>query len=164
MAEMPQWNALTAYILKAILKFCVKTTKSKMEKKKKTIIWIIVIVILIALLILMLSLNSNNTSIYTIKDKSVISQDKCSQLEEYVIIYQTGCPHCERVIPRVQQVEQDLNVTFVHYNLAIKADFDKLNGIGLLPEGVPAVIIDCKAYLGDGYSVEDFENFVLASK
>lgn len=135
-----------------------------MEKKKKTIIWIIVIVVLIALLLLMLSLNSNNTSIYTIKDKSVIPQDKCSQLEKYVIIYQTGCPHCERVIPRIQQVEQDMNVTFVHYNLAIKTDFDKLDSLKLLPEGVPAVIINCKAYLGDGYSVEDFEGFVQQAK
>ncbi len=122
-----------------------------------------VIVILIGLIVLVLAKNPKTSNLYTIKDKATIPQDKCALLEKYAIVYQTGCPHCEKVLPRIQQVEEDLNITFKHYNLAIKVDFDKFNEIGLMPEGVPAVIINCTAYLGDGYSVEYFENAILNS-
>lgn len=131
-----------------------------MEKKKKTVLWIIVVVILIAMLILTLLINPKQNTIYLLKDKSVLSQDKCAQLEKYVIVYQTGCPFCAKVIPRIQQVEQDLNVTFKHYNLAIKPDFDKFKEMRIMPEGVPAVIINCKTYLGAGYSIEEYKGFI----
>ena len=135
-----------------------------MEKKKKTVIWIVVIVILVGLLLLALLSSPKTSDVYTIKDQDTIPQDRCVLIDKYAIIYQTGCPHCEKVLPRIQQVEQDLNLTFKHYNLAIKADFDKFTEIKMMPSGVPAVIINCKAYLGGGYSTEDFKNFVLASQ
>lgn len=92
-----------------------------------------------------------------------IPQDKCSKLDQYAIIYQTGCPHCAKVLPRIQEVEQSLGVTFKHYNLAIQADFNYIQSLGMLPEGVPAVIINCKAYLGSDYSVDDFKSFILGN-
>jgi len=135
--------------------------------KKSLKIWasVIILVVLIAAIVLFLVLgqDKNKTDLIIIKDQMVIPQDKCSQLDQYSIIYQTGCPHCAKVLPRILEVEQSLGITFKHYNLAIQSDFNKIQTMGIMPEGVPAVIINCKAYLGDGYSTEEFRSFILGN-
>lgn len=104
-----------------------------------------------------------NNNLFIIKDKSIIPQEKCNFLGDYVIIYETGCPFCEQVMPRIEKVEQDFNITFTRVNIALKQDYETLQLIKVLPEKVPCVIIKCKAYIGAGYSVEDFKQAILSS-
>ena len=55
-------------------------------------------------------------------------------------------------------------VTFTRYNLVNSADKKYLDALKILPKGTPCVIIHCKAYLGDQYSVEDYKNAVLSGQ
>ncbi|MEM4702985.1 MAG: hypothetical protein QXP53_00655 [Candidatus Pacearchaeota archaeon] len=134
--------------------------KSDPEKMKS----LIVVIILTGLIVSVLVLNgcsSNNTDTLILKDKMIIPQDKCKFLDKYIFIHETGCPHCANVIPRIRQVEHEFNITFKEYNLAVKEDLDAINRLKILPQGVPCVIIDCKVYLGDRYSVDDFKQAIL---
>lgn len=108
--------------------------------------------------------NSHSDNILVLKDKMQIPQEKCKLLDKYVLIYERGCPHCENVMPRIEQIEQEFNVSFKKYDLAVKEDFEAIRKLKIIPQGVPCVIINCKVYLGDGYSVKDFEEAILANK
>ncbi len=122
---------------------------------------IFAVVVIAIVLFLLLNQTPNQSNLLIIKDQMIIPNEKCSQLDQYSIIYKTGCQHCAKVLPRIQEVEQSLNLSFKHYNLAIPSDFSQIEAMGIMPEGVPAVIINCKAYLGSGYTTEDFKGFIL---
>lgn len=137
--------------------------KKRVLSKTSMYLIIFAVLVIVVVLFLILGKNDRNTGLLILKDKMLLPEDKCKLLDQYVIIYQTGCSHCAKVLPRIQEVEKDLNITFKHYNLALKQDFNELNAREIMPEGVPCVIIDCHAYLGDPYSTEDYKNFVLNS-
>ena len=121
---------------------------------------IFLIIALFGVIIFLNGCGSNTQELTILKDKTVLNQSICSSLEDYVFIYQTGCQHCEKVVPRLEQVEQELNITFKEYNLAVKEDRTHFDNLDILVRGVPAVIIHCKVMIGDQYSADDFKNAV----
>ncbi|UCD20594.1 MAG: hypothetical protein JSW08_02335 [archaeon] len=124
----------------------------------------VLILAVICLAVVLNGCGNGNNELLIIRDQMDIPADKCSLMDDYLIIYETGCLHCEKVLPRLAQVEDELGMEFVEYNLAIEADYNKVTqDWEVLPQGVPAVIIGCKAYLGSGYSVEDFKQAVQAT-
>jgi thiol-disulfide isomerase/thioredoxin len=110
------------------------------------------------------SCDSNQSNITILQDGMNLTQDQCKYFSQPTFIWQTGCPHCEKLKPVIAQVEQDLNITFKQYNLAVKDDYDKLQSFNMIVQGVPTVIINCHVYVGDQYSLEDFENAIKALK
>jgi len=124
--------------------------------------WIVLIVILLLAGFLAGCGNNNgNSELLILKNGETISENRCMGLDNYFVIYETGCPHCGKVLPRLDQVEEDLGIEVIRYNLVVQEDFEKITQIWkILPEGVPAVVINCKIYLGSGYSIDDYKDAI----
>ncbi|MCS7134552.1 MAG: thioredoxin family protein [Candidatus Pacearchaeota archaeon] len=119
---------------------------------------------LLFFVVAILFLSGCKNEILILKDKKTIPEPKCIQLEKYIFIYETGCPHCDKFFPVIRQVEKELNVSFKKYNLAIEEDFKELQKMKIIPEGIPCVIISCRVYIGAGYTAQDLKKAILESK
>ncbi|MEM2089701.1 MAG: hypothetical protein QXL88_01235 [Candidatus Pacearchaeota archaeon] len=128
-----------------------------MTKKKCKAIESALLIILIFSLILNGCTRGN---ILVLKDKMQIPQEKCKLLDKYVFIYETGCPHCARILPEIEKLEREKGLTFKRYNVAFEKDLRELQALGILPQGVPCVIVNCKVFIGSGYKAEDFEKAI----
>ncbi len=122
--------------------------------KKGTIIGIIILALIIifmgGLLIYSNLQTKQNQSL--LEEGKIFSGTTCEMLKSYgdgIIIHQLGCPHCAVVIPILREIEQEKNLTFSYYDLAIESDRKiVLEDMNLLPLGVPIFIYDCKVYVG----------------
>lgn len=115
----------------------------------KKIIWgIVALIIAILIIALLLFLPKQNTEKVLLKDGMTLSQEKCSKLKEVTVIHAAGCGACAIAIPRLQELEQELEREWDYYDLAIDSDKEKVLKLGLIPEAVPTIIINCKVYVG----------------
>lgn len=73
-----------------------------------------------------------------------------------VVIHQTGCWACEKVVPILEEIEQENNMTFEYVNLNV--DPTRIYELNIQPFYVPTVIIDCTAYVSRN-SVWDKEKY-----
>lgn len=93
--------------------------------------------------------DSSNGNIIIINDGDII-QD-CSQrgIEgKVLVIHRRGCSACAIAVPRLQELESELNMNFDFYDLVIDQDKENLLEIGTVPLYVPTVIIDCEVHVG----------------
>lgn len=129
-------------------------------RKKKAIGWfaLIITVLIVALIVWFANLPKNNNVL--LQDGVVLPEEKCSQINKVTVIYGNGCPHCATALPRLRDLEQELNMTFTYYDLGINNDKDTVLTLGLIPEGVPTAIINCKAYVGVR-SEEEYSQAIL---
>ena len=110
----------------------------------------ILLVITLMIIALFSGCTSNDNDTIFVKIGDAIPQDTCSfkGLDGMVIVlHQTGCPACSRVLPLLEELESELDMEFEYYNLAVDDDFNELKEkYDLLPTHTPTVIIGCVAY------------------
>lgn len=111
------------------------------------LIALVIAVIIIVLLIVMTKQNPNPGKII-LKDGITIDPETCSKLSKVTVIHTTGCSACAVAIPRLQELEQELNMSFSYYDLAIENKRQEILDMNLIPQAVPTVIINCKVYVG----------------
>ena len=87
--------------------------------------------------------------------------------------YGTGCPHCAKVEPVIQQLAEKypqvkLKPFEVYFNSTNKALFDDFNTrYGIKLAGIPAVFIGDRAFIGDQPIIDNLEssiNYFIANK
>ena len=127
-------------------------------RKKKAIGWLALIaaIAIIVLVVWFAKLPKNSSTL--LQDGFVLPEAKCHNINKVAVIYGAGCPHCAVALPRLRQLEQELNMSFTYYDLAIGKDKETILSLGLIPEGVPTAIINCKVYVG----VRDKEEYKQA--
>ncbi len=78
-----------------------------------------------------------------------------------VVIHQTGCGACEKVVPVLNEIEQELNLTFEYINL--KEDPSRMYELRIQPFYVPTVIVDCTAYVSKEsvWSKEKYKTIIM---
>jgi thiol-disulfide isomerase/thioredoxin len=81
-------------------------------------------------------------------DGETIPALTCRNIPDVVILYRRGCPACGVTIPRLQELEQELDMEFKYYDFAIAEDTQEVKELGLIVQFVPTVIIKCKVYIG----------------
>jgi glutaredoxin len=114
------------------------------------------IAIFIILIIVFLSKTEGN-GIY-LNDGSTLPQDVCQKLGKVTIIHEAGCSACAIALPRLRELEQEMNMSFDYYDIVIDNDKNKLLSLNLMPRAVPTIIINCKVYVG----VREKEEYRLA--
>lgn len=129
---------------------------------KKRLIWAIIgLVAIIVLIIILLSIKTPTQVI--LEDGMTLDNEACAKVEgvsntKVMVLHQLGCPHCVIVLPILREIEQEQNKTFSYYDLAIETDRKKvLDEMNILPKGVPAVIANCKVYVGQRTKEEYLE-------
>lgn len=121
------------------------------EAKKRLLLGVIALIIgiaIVALVIWFANIPSEHPGEITLKDGITLPQDICSQLQKVTVIHQAGCSACAIALPRLRELEQELNMSFKYYDLAISNEKDAVLAMGLIPQAVPTVIINCKVYVG----------------
>ncbi|MBW2965771.1 hypothetical protein KY342_01555 [Candidatus Woesearchaeota archaeon] len=131
---------------------------------------ILVFVIIISTTLLYLTLltpidgniTDNQTQIITVKNGDIIPDDVCIQRgikNKVIMIYKQGCPACSIAIPRLEEVERDLDLKFEYLDLSESEDVQRLLEIGIISQYVPTLLADCKVYVGV-LPKEDYKNIV----
>lgn len=125
----------------------------------KRLMLIIVALIAIIVIISLFVIKPHSEDIL-LEDGMTLDKEKCSQLRKVTVIHAAGCGACAIAIPRLQEIEQELNMSFDYYDLAIDGDKEKILNVGLIPEAVPTIIINCKVYVGVR-SKEEYKDAIL---
>lgn len=133
---------------------------AQLDKKKGFgIVALTVAIVIIVLVMWLVRLPKNNNVL--LQDGVILPETKCQEINKVTMIHSTGCPHCAVALPRLQELEQELNMTFTYYDLAVDEDKEKVLLLGLIPESVPTTIINCKVYVGVR-SKEEYQEAILA--
>ncbi|MEM2955031.1 MAG: hypothetical protein QW625_03735 [Candidatus Nanoarchaeia archaeon] len=124
------------------------------------IIALIIAIIIIVLLIILIKQPQTPSDKITLKDGITLPQANCAQLGKVTVIHATGCGACAMTIPKLKELEDELNMTFNYYDLTIEQEKQAILDYGLIPEAVPTVIINCKVYVGFR-NKEEFRKLIL---
>jgi thiol-disulfide isomerase/thioredoxin len=114
----------------------------------------------------------NNTTSYF--DDYVIKKDgnlpilECNvrKLSGKVLVFHAAhCGACKIAVPILQELEQELNMTFKYYDLDVEEDAAAVRELKLVPYYTPTVIINCKVLIGakeKGIYKEELEKMLAA--
>jgi glutaredoxin len=128
------------------------------KKKSLGLLALILAILIIVLLFVFVKFPKNGGVL--LKDGAVLNETICKQIDNITVIHRAGCVHCAAVLPRLRELEQELNMSFTYYDIAISQDNGKVVSLNLIPEGVPTVIINCKVYVGER-SKDDYKSAIL---
>lgn len=132
---------------------------------KNYLIWFIIIAIVIiigaGIFFILPDDNTNNTDSYVIQESGAIPNDVCINVgikNNIIVIHKTGCPVCTQVLPFLEELENEMGLTFEYINVATP-EVERLNQINIMPYYVPTVLIGCNAYVGY-YTKEQYRGFI----
>lgn len=114
----------------------------------------------IIVLIILVSSQPEEKEKIVLKDGISLSSEYCSKLPKVTIIHAAGCSACAIAVPRLRELEQELNFSFNYYDIAIEQDKESILNLGLIPQAVPTVITNCKVYVGVR-SKEEYKEAIL---
>jgi thiol-disulfide isomerase/thioredoxin len=117
-------------------------------------------VVVVIAIILFFIIVLNKSSEVILVDGAEIPTLTCAQIPEVSVIYREGCPACAVAIPRIQELEQELNIEVGYYDLAVVEDAQKIKELELIVQFVPSIIINCKVHIG-AKSKEEFRQYIL---
>lgn len=103
----------------------------------------------------------NKSSDVLLTDGATVPAEICATINKVTIISREGCPACGIALPRLEELEQELNMQFKYYDTSIIEDAQEIKDKGLIPQYVPTVIINCKVYIG-ALEKEEYRNLILA--
>ncbi len=133
----------------------------KKAKNKKLVLGFIALAIAIAIIVLVIVFSKINPSgEILLKDGITLPQEICSNLSNVTIIHQAGCSACVIALPRLRELEQELNLNFKYYDLAIENERQEVLNFGVTPQAVPTTIIYCKVYVGVR-SKEEYKDIIM---
>jgi len=121
---------------------------------KKTILPLIALVVAVSMCVSPDNPGTNSTdvvvtnNVFYIGETMDLPASTCEEHDLYgkvIVIHQTGCGACERVVPALEEIEDELNLTFEYVNLQV--DPSRIFELNIQPFYVPTVIIDCTAYV-----------------
>ena len=96
-----------------------------------------------------------------LKDGEVLDNATCAKLDKVIVIHEAGCSACAAALPRLHELEQELNTSFRYYDIAVDKDKKELLSMNLVPTAVPILIVNCKVYLG-AKSKEEFKRIIIS--
>lgn len=109
---------------------------------------LIAAIIIVIVLILLTRAPETPSEKILLKDGTPLPAVICGQLQKVTVIHAAGCSACAIAIPRLRELEEELNMTFSYYDLAVEQEKQAILDYGLIPEAVPTAIINCKVYVG----------------
>ena len=138
-----------------------KIPPKKLKKTQKLFLGLIILVpIALIIVIIWWAAHPKNYEKIILSDGTIIPAQICSKLQRVTVIHQSGCIACAVALPRLQEIEKELNMSFGYYDLAINNEKEAILALNLIPQAVPTVIIDCKVYVGVR-SKEEYKSLIL---
>ena len=132
--------------------------------KKRVVIGIIALLLglaIIGLVTWFANITPEKPNEIVLKDKAIIPTEICAQLNKVTVIHQAGCSACAIALPRLREIEEELNLSFDYYDLAIEEKRNEILSLNLIPQAVSTVIINCEVYVGVR-SKDEYRNLITA--
>jgi len=124
-----------------------------MSKKKKIILIGCIVILILLILILYFDNSSPNNKIepLTLKEEGKIPLEQCSErnlTDKIIILESASCSACRIAVPRLQEVEDELNLSFIFIDISKDEDLKKMDEFAILPFYTPTIIVGCDIYIG----------------
>lgn len=127
----------------------------------------IIIVVLISYYIIMQPSevdinNSTGLEFIFLSDEGTIPQELCSERnlnDKIIVLEKKYCGACKIAVPRLREIEQELQSEFIYLDLSEEEDIEKLKDFKVIPKYTPTVLIGCNIYIG-AYSKEEFKEAI----
>lgn len=68
--------------------------------------------------------------------------------KKVIVLYLTGCSACVISVPRLRELEGEMEAEFEFLDFASGESQERINELKLLPEKIPTVVIGCNAHVG----------------
>lgn len=114
---------------------------------------------LLMLLVLLLISGCSNSDIFIVNEGVIIPNSVCDNLDNNILIYQTGCSACALAIPRIDEVQKELNFEIKYVNLADPEQRVYLDEKQFTTLKVPTLIHNCNVYIG-AKSTEEYREIL----
>ena len=116
----------------------------------KKLIWLIVLIpILVA---------ACSSNFIILDEGKVLPEDICNKIDyDALVIHETGCPWCTKAIPMLEEIEKESNLKFRYLDIANKDDLNYMLSLGFTTQKIPALLYNCKVYMGAKSKEEYFE-------
>ena len=104
--------------------------------------------------------NTQTNETIVLSDDMILDDAVCAARgirNEVVAFYSPGCPACAVAIPRLKEIEKELNMTFEYVD--VSSGQERILELGLVPAKIPTVIIDCRVYVGTR-TKEEYRNLI----
>ncbi len=86
-----------------------------------------------------------------LENEGRIEQQACSarNLEYKIIILESKyCGACRIAVPRLEEIEQELNTSFIFLDLSEEENVERMKEFRIVPHYTPTVLIGCDVYIG----------------
>ena len=88
-------------------------------------------------------------AVYVIENEDDIPPEYSAPLENKVIVlYSKYCSACKVAIPRLKNIEQELDMQFEYLDLSEESARQRIMELGIVPHYTPTVIANCKVLIG----------------
>lgn len=119
-----------------------------MKFSTKLLIGLFIFLILV-IGIYFLALRQVDYDFVIVNDNEMIPEEACAKLNDQIlVVLKTGCAGCSKVEPILKEIEEEENLEFKYFNVAIKEQSNELMSMGFVPQYVPSIVVDCKVYSG----------------
>ena len=114
-----------------------------------------------------ISNNATELELILLDKEGTIPLELCLErnLDDKIISLESKyCGACRIAIPRLQEIEEELQADFIYLDLSKECDLEKLHEFKIMPRYTPTVLIGCDVYIGaypkEKYNqlIEDFSN------
>lgn len=117
--------------------------------KFKNIIFILIILLGLILLFVLIFYKNSETGLVLVSDGEILPKRICDNIKnEDIVIHKNGCVACAVAIPRLEKIEKNLGIKLRYYDLSNEVERTELLNMNFTTQYVPALISDCKAYVG----------------
>jgi thiol-disulfide isomerase/thioredoxin len=129
--------------------------------KKAALLSLSVLVMLITSGCINLGGNSRYGNLTVIDEGSVLEPAFCKSkgLDAQVTVFHSpSCPACRQTVPVLEEIRDETGAKFEFIDTT--KDAERINQLGIVPGHIPAVIINCRVYVGYR-TKEEFEELIL---
>ena len=94
--------------------------------------------------------------------EQIIPFDECSRRgldDKVVVLVSKYCSACKVVVPILEEIEKELEMEFLYFDLSDKQDSEKFGEYKIQAQWTPTVIIGCEVLIG-GYPKEQYKTII----
>lgn len=106
--------------------------------------------------------NGSGLGFILLDNEVSIPQNLCLErnlTDKIIILESKYCGACRIAVPRLKEIEQELNAKFVFLDLSKQEDVERMKEFKIMPKYTPTVLIGCDIYIG-AYSKENYKELI----
>jgi len=101
------------------------------------------------LLLVVLLIAGCSGDLTILENENILPEDICNKIDaDALVIHKTGCPWCAKAVPLLEEIEKENNLDFRYLDIVNKEDLNYMLSLGFTTQNVPALLYNCRVYMG----------------